>query len=55
MFSRTATAQEYFRTLATPADIATVVPPTPEEEQKYNIRVGENVGINVAAGHCAGI
>ncbi len=45
-----ASAQEYFRTLATPADIATVVPPTPEQEQKYNIRFGEGVGVNIAAG-----
>ncbi len=50
LLPRAGSAQEYFRTLATPADVATVAPPTPEEEQKYNIKVGSNFGINIAAG-----
>jgi len=50
LLPRVASAQEYFRTLDTPADIATVLPPTPEEEQKYNVHLGPTAGINVAAG-----
>ncbi len=43
-------AQEYFRTLATPEDLATVQVPTAEQEEKYNLRLGSNIGVNVAAG-----
>src|SRR6266446_4806835 len=40
-------AQEYFRTLATPRDLATVQPP---QQEKYNISLGSGAGVNIAAG-----
>ncbi|MGC3988821.1 MAG: outer membrane beta-barrel protein [Chthoniobacteraceae bacterium] len=44
-----AQAQDYFRKLEMPADLAPVEPPTPEEEDHYNMALGP-VRFNVAAG-----
>jgi hypothetical protein len=42
-------AQEYFREMATPGRLAPALPPTPEEEEKYNLALGP-VRFSVAAG-----
>jgi len=49
VFSGTALAQDYFRKLETPAELADVQPPTPEEEDHYNMALGP-LRFNVAAG-----
>src|SRR5437588_2703920 len=41
--------EEYFRQLGMPDQVATVLPPAPEEEERYNFAVGP-MRFNVAAG-----